>query len=362
MIGGAVGAFTHLGGMYLFVRVVMAAYAVSALGRLIPVHRKQRPGFRRHPGKVAVVSVASALAVGAGCSFLPRVAPGPTPQVPITQAHALQVGVFEPGEWNTFQPVEQFAKDTGRKPGIVLIYSGWSEPFQQDFAAMAYAHNAQPFVQMEPTGASAESIAAGGSDKYLRSYAADVRRYGHPVILSFGAEMNGDWYAWGSGHTSPADYRAAWRHVVTVFRDAGASNVTWLWTVFSNENINAPLSPWWPGAGYVNAVGIDGYYYRPSDTFASVFGTTVSQVRQFTREPILISETSAGQQTRDQPGKINDLFAGVRADKLLGLVWFDEAQHQGFAHQDWRLEDNPAAVAAFRNQLRYQQAEQHETR
>ena len=32
---------------------------------------------------------------------------------------------------------------------------------------------------------------------------------------------------------------------------------------------------WWPGSSYVNWVGIDGYYYSPSDTFTKVFGGTI---------------------------------------------------------------------------------------
>ena len=43
--------------------------------------------------------------------------------------------------------------------------------------------------------------------------------------------MNGTWYSWGYRHTSPAVFVAAWRHIVTVFRAAGARNVTWLWTI-----------------------------------------------------------------------------------------------------------------------------------
>jgi hypothetical protein len=30
-------------------------------------------------------------------------------------------------------------------------------------------------------------------------------------------------------------------------------------------------------------------------------------------------------------------------------VWFDIAQNDGVYHQDWHLEDNPAAVSAFRH-------------
>src|SRR6185312_10948413 len=113
----------------------------------------------------------------------------------------LELGVFEPNEWNTWKPVEQFAAAVGHDPSIVLLYSGWSEPWQANFAAMAYAHHAEPFIQIEPTGVTLQSIIDGHSDAYLRSYARSVQLYKHPVILSFGAEMNGSWYSWGSGRT-----------------------------------------------------------------------------------------------------------------------------------------------------------------
>jgi hypothetical protein len=34
------------------------------------------------------------------------------------------------------------------------------------------------------------------------------------------------------------------------------------------------------------------------------------------------------------------------------FVWYDQAQHDGIYHQDWRLEDNPAALAAFRSAVK----------
>lgn len=360
----AATAFIHPGGPYLFVRIVTALYAISAVGRLVPVRRKQVPGFRRNPGRTAAVtaaSVAVACAVGACTYILPGLGPfrhGAAPPTrtppPVAKAPApMRLGVFEPDEWVNFQPVERFANAAGWQPDIVLIYSGWPEPFQTKFAGMAYAHHAEPFVQMEPVGTDLASIAAGGSDGYLRAYADQVRRYGHPVILSFAAEMNGDWYTWGAGQTSPRVFVKAWRHVVGTFRDRGATNVAWLWTVFSTQNGSTRLRAWWPGSRWVNMVGIDGYYYFRHDTFGKVFGSTVTEIRSFTRDPILISETSAGPRTADQPGKIADLFAGIRADHLSGLVWFDESQNQGAYHQDWRLEDNPAAVDAFRRSAAY---------
>jgi len=351
LIHKAADAFLHPGGWYLFVRIVTAGYAVSAIGRLIPVRRKQIAGYRRKPKRAAALSAAGlafACAVAAWTYALPRHSPPPTlhSAAATLSTSAPELGVFEPDEWATWKPVERFAAAVGRNPRIILLYSGWPEPWQATFAAMAYAHGAEPFVQIEPVGVTLKSIIAGHSDTYLRSYAASVRRYGHQVILSFAAEMNGSWYSWGSGHTRPRVFVAAWRHVVKVFRKAGARNVLWLWTVNSTNASAAPLKRWWPGSRYVNVVGIDGYYYRPTDTFRSVFGITIAEIRTFTRTPILVSETATGPAAG--PSKITSLFAGVRKDHLLGLVWFDQAQHHGIFHQDWRLEDSPAALAAFR--------------
>jgi hypothetical protein len=38
----------------------------------------------------------------------------------------------------------------------------------------------------------------------------------------------------------------------------------------------------------------------------------------------------------------------MREYGALGLVWFDIAQHDGIYHQDWHVEDDPAAATAFR--------------
>jgi hypothetical protein len=191
------------------------------------------------------------------------------------------------------------------------------------------------------------AIASGVYDHYLRSYADSVRSYRHPVVFGFGHGMNGTWYSWGYGHVPPRAFVAAWRHIVTLFRSQGADNVTWLWTINAELPGTGPITSWWPGAGYVTWVGIDGDYYHSSDTFAGLFGRTIVAVRALTEKPVLLFETGAGPTAR-QAAKIGNLFAGMRQYQTLGLVWFDIAQHDGPYHQDWRIENSPAAEAAFR--------------
>ncbi len=202
-------------------------------------------------------------------------------------------------------------------------------------------------MQIDPTYASVSAIAAGAYDVYLRGYADSVRDFGHAVVLGFGHEMNGDWYSWGYGHVAPSTFVAAWRHIVTLFRSEGADNVTWLWTVNQDRPGTGPVASWWPGAKYVTWVGIDGYYTRPSDTFAKVFGRTISQVRAITHKPILLSETGVGT-SAGRFVKISNLFDGVRQTRTLGLVWFDESQRGGPYLQNWRIEGDRLAEVAFR--------------
>jgi len=256
------------------------------------------------------------------------------------------LGAYADGVPARYTPIAALGVGAAR-PNIALYYSGWGEPFQVGFATSAYFHHAVPLVQIEPGRTSLTAIAVGDYDTYLETFATAVAHYGTQthtgVIIGFAHEPNGPWYRWGYGHARPAIWIAAWRHIVNVFRQQGADDVAWLWTVNIIDTRGGIPSPaaWWPGSSYVTWVGIDGYYYKPSWGFASLFGPTIRAVRALTLDPILISETGAAP-AAGKPAKIADLFAGVRAYGLLGFVWFDADRKR-----DWRL-DSPAAIAAFR--------------
>ncbi len=296
---------------------------------------------------VAVVLAAASVALVAarltsGGPVRPPAADASLPARP-----ASYLGVYEAGAPSGYGQIAEFAAVAGRRPNLDGYYSGWPEQFKPGFAKTALRHGAAALVQVDPTDASVAAIAAGDYDRYLRAYADAVRNFGHPVVIGFGHEMNATWYSWGYGHVPAATFVAAWRHVVTVFRRQGADNVTWLWTIQADIKGSGPIRGWWPGADYVTWVGIDGYYYRPSDTFGTVFGATIAQVRSFTQKPLLLSEAGVGPQA-GQAAKIADLFRGMAQYGTLGLVWFDIAQHDGIYHQDWRIEDNLAAERSFR--------------
>ncbi len=120
-------------------------------------------------------------------------------------------------------------------------------------------------------------IVSGRFDGDLRRYAADVQANGKAIALSFAPEMNGSWHPWSGLHIGagtsteygdpavadgPELYRDAYRHVVTLFRQAGVQNVTWF---FHFTAINRPNQSWnaaeqyYPGDAFVDWVGVSSY-------------------------------------------------------------------------------------------------------
>lgn len=310
-------------------------------------HGRRRPG-RPRPLLKGALAILAAVAIAGGVIIYNRTADpsGPLP-VNLPASSGSYLGVYTAGIPNTYQGVTAFEKASGAHPDVVMYYSGWFVPFPTKFATTAANEGAVPLVQMDPDNVTVAAIASGRYDGYLSAYAEAVRNYKHPVILSFGHEMNGTWYPWGYRRTSPAVFVQAWRHIVNLFRALGARNVTWLWTVNivnDTHGGNIPLpSPWWPGSSYVTWVGIDGYYLKPTWRFAPLFGPTINAVRQLTNDPILIAETGAVP-AAGQPAKISDLFAGIRQYGLLGFVYFDSTNS---AHQQFDI-NSTSSFNAFR--------------
>ena len=253
-------------------------------------------------------------------------------------------GIEANGSPDSLSPAQEVSALVGRNPNLLGQYVEWGSAFDKAAAARATSYGALYYMAWEPFGTTVASIADGKSDSYITSVAKSVRAFGGPVALSFGHEMNGNWYPWGTSETTPADFVAAWRHIHDLFAAAGANNVVWIW----NPNIINPmpsveLAPFWPGSAYVNWVGITGYFATTGpDTFAGVYGPTIAEIKQFTSKPILIAETAV-ETGPDEVTAIANLIDGVKANAgVIGFVWFDYDKDG----VDWTLGGRPIARAA----------------
>ncbi len=265
---------------------------------------------------------------------------------PLLKPTRKYLGAALPGAPESLEPVRDFTGRIGKQPNLLEYYVAWGGDFDRQPVRNAWAAGALPLMVWEPFQPSIATIAGGSADAYVRKFATAVQALNLPLAISFGHEMNGSWYPWGTTATDPADFKRAWRRIHDIFLDVGATNVIWVWSPnVVNPVPEIPLKPLYPGDSYVDWIGVIGYYTDSgASTFSTLFGPTRAAAHKFTRKPIIIAETAA------QPGPrkrkdVADLFAGVAASRdVIGFVWFDYVKRA-----DWRLGNDPSALTEFKH-------------
>jgi hypothetical protein len=161
-------------------------------------------------------------------------------------------------------------------------------------------------------------------DAYIRSYAEQLKAYGKPVFLRWLWEFNiesppatfyRDCIETVPGTANPAtdgpEYQLAFQDIWKIFKGpggVGAANVSFVWNPGLAGNLNLSfLQQYYPGAQYVDWVGVDGYS-RPvptelmgnpiaaNPTFPTLFTSIVNLLSTNFPDPIMIGETGATNQ------------------------------------------------------------------
>ncbi|MFJ6573742.1 glycoside hydrolase family 26 protein [Streptomyces sp. NPDC091292] len=254
------------------------------------------------------------------------------------------------------------ARRAGKQPNLLEYFVKWNEGYRRGAVDEAYKQGGVPLLTWEPW-ASVEAgndqpdyalaeIADGRHDAYVKRFAEDVRAHGRPLILRFAHEMNGTWFPWAenTNGNDAGSYVKAWRHVHDLFTQAGVRNVVWQWSPNILRTIEKTrLRPLYPGDAYVDLVGLSGYR-KYEKRAADVFDPALSEIRAFTKRPVLISETGA-RPGKDKAAWIADFFGWLRGrPEVIGFVWFERSPEHG-GKQDWRFAETPGTQRAFRGGL-----------
>lgn len=245
------------------------------------------------------------------------------------------------------------AAAAGITPAYVSAYVGPGAPFPAAWAALAAKDGATLVIQLDTGSIPVPQVAAGKADGWLRTFARSAAQWRGPLAIGIDHEFNGPWWPWSYQHETAASFRAMWRHVVTLFRSEHV-NASWTWTVSNVTGKSAaPLAPYWPGDSYVSVIGVNAYYYSAPDTFANTFAPVIARARALDPLPVLLTETGANP-VSGRVRAIRDLFASVAADPdVAGFIWFDyDKQSADGSQHDWRIDNDPAALAAFRQAAR----------
>ncbi|MEW2327574.1 glycosyl hydrolase [Micromonospora chersina] len=304
-------------------------------------------------------------------------AKAPRPRGPFPPAGKTFIGVMTDKGPHDFTPVDRFTAAAGHQPQVMLFSEGWaSATFDRALFDRIRDRGMMPMLGWEPwdyrldeqarqqklTAQQIDAvrsdqptyrlsrIAGGEFDTYVRSWAEGIKSLGYPVAIRFAHEMNGYWYPWCElvNGNRPGDYVKAWHHVQDVFRAAGATNVTWVWSPnVRYTDLTPAISTYYPGDDYVDWVGVTGYYgkydFAPYLSFDEVFKKTITEIRTVSRKPMVITETGGSDHIGRKAEWITEAFQTLpRYPFIIGLIWFEVNKEL-----DWRIVSSPAVTTAF---------------
>ena len=298
-----------------------------------------------------------ALIVGAGLVAL-GAGPGRA------DAARIAVGTYVPGGVADPAAIDEFGRQVGRQPLVVVSYKDWTDsPFDPAELTAVWNRGAVSLVTWEPWSFSdpgrrfpLREIANGRYDDYLRGSARAAKAWGLPILLRFAHEMNGSWYPWGravDGNTA-ADYRDAWRHVVEVFRQEGAGNVRWVWTPYVTNGGRLPFGRFYPGDRWVDWAGLDGFNWGATrgkwQSFIDIFSSSYRTLVRITRRPLIVAETGSVELGGDKARWLRRALGHAlpKLDHIRAVVWWDDVHPSG---ADWRVDTSEAALASLRSGL-----------
>jgi beta-mannanase len=262
----------------------------------------------------------------------------------------------------TLPTLDAYASTVGGPPAIVMWFSDWSSDFPAGGLDAIIGRGAMPMISWKPEDPSGSipaanfafaNIASGSFDAYLQRWASAAASFNRPFYVRFAYSMNGTWENWGIGQNgnTAANFVMAWQHVVTIFRNAGATNVRWIFCPSAALGSTTPVSleNFFPGNDWVDAIGLTGYNKGGSNwiEFRDLFGGSYDRLVTLSDKPVMIVETASVEAGGDKAAWIrNGLLTDLptRFPRVRALVWAEFVD----GSNDWRAESSPGSLTAFR--------------
>jgi hypothetical protein len=253
--------------------------------------------------------------------------------------------------------INKFESNAGKK--VSIIHYGqpppWSQAFAPNVASLVTNHGAIPMIDMGSSSDSLATMASGGYDASIKTWATSVKTWGHPFFFRPWWEMNGTWFTWGSqAASSPTSYVNAWRHFHDVVVAQGATNVTWVWCPNIEPASGTSLSTLYPGDSYVDWTCMDGYNQGTSSiSFSQVFSQTYKDILAIApTKPVVIGETSSYEFGGTKASWVTDALTTqlpVNFPKIKALVWFNWRINENGIWKEWPIESSSGTQAAFKS-------------
>jgi hypothetical protein len=270
----------------------------------------------------------------------------------------------EPG---TQQGTTALEGKIGRRLATVRIYYNWDSPFPDTdvnwFNANGYTlllsvkseRRNHSFVQWRDI-ANAQPGSTLHND--IVRWADRVRSLGNHVYFTFNHEPETTLNSSGTG----ADFIAAWRKVITVFRERGVTNADYLWimTAFSfKAKDRRRAADWYPGEAYLDYIGADAYnWYNCRPGTSNPWNTLeqlVNPMRLFAQgkatKGIMIPEWASTEDPA-QPNRKAQWISDARAlfkrpgwEGFIGVLYYNKTSK--YPNCRWFVDSSQASLTAF---------------
>lgn len=252
-------------------------------------------------------------------------------------------------------------RKVGRLP-TMSWFQDWGTGWLATAASAAQATRHNILIAWDPSQSgvplSFADIAAGRYDDYLVKYFRGARTFRGQVVLRPFWEMNGNYSSYsvaapsdGRAVASTSEWIAVWRHLVTLQRRVGGANVHFMFCANGSDVGGTPVEQYWPGAAYVDRLGLDTYNggtpWQPAHGLIAPMYDRLAALHP--TAPISVAEIGCAESSSD-PGRkaawLRNLFTDGGFPRLNGLCFFDADKEH-----DWRLDSSSQALAVSRSYL-----------
>ena len=257
-----------------------------------------------------------------------------------------------PGDLGERAAMEALERDVGRTMDLDRIFHQWDDAVPGDRERWTIAAGRTPLVSFNGRGAqkvSWQQVASGAMDAHLGQIADGFRALGARAFCIYHHEPDNDTPEFGDA----ADFRAAFRHVVAVFRAHGAANVVWSFNMKS-PSFATLADGYYPGDDVVDWISASVYNFgttQPGGRWLSL-RALLSDFHDWATpkgKPLLLAEWATLDDPGDparKPGWIADAADLVASwPEIRAMSYFDGAPATG---KSYALESSPTSDAAFR--------------
>lgn len=329
--------------------------------------------------------------------------------IPIPPKGSLYHGVHpggKDGDETDISSLSVYEKAAGKPASWVYFSNEWGKDraFPQKNAEAIRNAGSIPFIRLMIRSTTKEvdvngpnsvekqftldHIIRGDFDNDFRVWAKEAVRFGSPLMVEYGTEVNGKWFAWnaawndsnGNDNTGTPiskdgakKFKTAYRHIIQTMKNEGANNISWVFHVNNEDDPDVEwnrMSSYYPGDQYIDLIGVSLYgALTPNEeiseekkSFFNQFNKVYSKLTTISSDkPIALLEfgSAAGNPFLNQDKWANEALQTIidKSDnwpRLIGFAWWNEAwpndddpKHDTSMH----VQDNPLLAAVFQKWL-----------